>query len=61
MKNKCSVSVLSLVASIALVGCAGTGGNGGLSYDTPTVNYVERLNVNDAPHQESFLNQLAMN
>ncbi len=61
MKNKCSVSVLSLMASIALVGCAGTGGNGGLSYDTPTVNYVERLNVNDAPHQESFLNQLAMN
>jgi len=43
-----------------LVGCAGTG-NGNVDYDMPTVEYVERLNVNDAPHQESFLNQLAMN
>lgn len=50
----------SLLVCFVLVGCAGTGG-GDYAYDTPTVDYVERLNVNDAPHQESFLNQLAMN
>ena len=27
----------------------------------PAVEYVENLNVNDAPHQDSFLTQLAMN
>ena len=61
MKNKYSVSVLSLIASIALVGCAETRKNEGVIYNTPTVDYVAGLNVNDAPHQESFLNQLAMN
>ncbi len=50
----------SLLVCFVLAGCAGTGG-GDYVYDTPTVDYVERLNVNDAPHQESFLNQLAMN
>jgi len=61
MKNKCSVWVLSVITSVALVGCAETRNDDGVVYDTPTVDYVERLNVNDAPHQESFLNQLAMN
>ena len=60
MKNKCSILALSLIASVALVGCAETRKEG-VVYDTPTVDYVEGLNVNDAPHQESFLNQLAMN
>lgn len=49
----------SLLTCFILAGCAGMG-NGDV-YDTPTVDYVEQLNVNDAPHQESFLNQLAMN
>ena len=60
MKNKHYVSLLSLIAAIALVGCAGTEKDQ-VSYDTPTVDYIENLNVDDAPHQDSFLNQLAMN
>ena len=54
------ISLLSLVAAISLVGCAGTE-NENVSYDTPTVDYIEGLNVENAPHQDSFLNQLAMN
>lgn len=63
MKNKNTVSMLALLASVALVGCAGTTEDTTefARYETPTVDYVERLNVNDAPHQDSFLNQLAMN
>lgn len=30
-------------------------------YSTPTVDYVEALDVYSAPHKDSFLNQLAMN
>ena len=60
MKNKHYVSLLSLVAAIALVGCAGTEKEP-VSYDTPTVDYIENLNVDEAPHKDSFLNQLAMN
>ena len=59
MKNIGWIWSSSLLLCFALAGCAGTG-NGDM-YETPTVDYVERLNVNDAPHQESFLNQLAMN
>lgn len=63
MKNKNSVSMLALLATVALAGCAGTTDETAefVEYDTPTVDYVERLNVNEAPHQDSFLNQLAMN
>lgn len=63
MKNKNSVSMLALLATVALAGCAGTTDETTefVEYDTPTVDYVERLNVNEAPHQDSFLNQLAMN
>ena len=63
MKNKNSVSMLALLATVTLVGCAGTTEETAefVEYDTPTVDYVERLNVNEAPHQDSFLNQLAMN
>jgi peptidoglycan-associated lipoprotein len=63
MKNKYCVSLMSLLLAAALVGCAGTETDNA-SYetvDTPTVDYVESLNVDDAPHQDSFLNQLAMN
>jgi len=60
MINKRYVSLLSLMAVVALVGCAGTEPEE-IVYDTPTVDYIERLNVEDAPHQDSFLNQLAMN
>ena len=62
MKNKYCVSTLSLLVCIAVSGCAGTGGNDAYTaYDVPAVDYVERLNVSEAPHQDSFLNQLAMN
>ncbi len=63
MKNKSSVSLLVLLGCVALADCAGTQNDNAevVAYDTPTVDYVERLNVDDAPHQDSFLNQLAMN
>ena len=62
MKNKSSVSLLTLLVCVALVGCAGTDNNAEINtYDTPTVDYVEHLNVDAAPHKDSFLNQLAMN
>ena len=62
MKNKYYVSTLSLLACVALVGCAGTGMNSqNAQYEMPAVEYVEQLNVDSAPHQDSFLNQLAMN
>ena len=35
--------------------------DGSYAASTPTVDYVERLDVYSAPHQDSFLNQLAMN
>lgn len=43
-----------------MAGCAGTDNNGRMT-DTPTVDYVEGLDVKSAPHKDSFLNQLAMN
>ena len=62
MKNKHYISVLALCVSVALAGCAGSGNEEYIEeYDTPTVDYVERLNVNEAPHRDSFLHQLAMN
>jgi peptidoglycan-associated lipoprotein len=60
MKNKNYVSILSLFAAISLVGCTGTEYDN-MSYDTPTVDYIENINVGDASHEDSFLNQLAMN
>ncbi len=59
MKSVCWTWPSLLALCCALAGCVETGNRE--FYDTPTVDYVERLNVNDAPHQESFLNQLAMN
>lgn len=55
--------VLVAVAVLSLVACA----DNKLSPDysgtvsTPTVDYVEGLDVYSAPHKDSFLNQLAMN
>ena len=62
MKNKCCISILSLLACVALVGCAGVENDpDAMEYEMPAVEYIEGLNVEDAPHQDSFLNQLAMN
>ena len=67
MKYKSCVSmsvllrVLSLAAVAGLTACANTGNVENMPVETPTVDYVERLDVYSAPHQDSFLNQLAMN
>lgn len=69
MKNKSGVAtwviskVMPALAVVALAGCARS--NNAVEYTgpvaTPTVDYVESLDVYSAPHQDSFLNQLAMN
>lgn len=62
MKNNFYVSLVSVMSCLVLAGCVGSQDNANVNdYATPSVDYVERLNVNDAPHQDSFLNQLAMN
>ncbi|MBO5705181.1 MAG: OmpA family protein [Alphaproteobacteria bacterium] len=69
MKNKncAAVWVVSRVLMVAgVVGLAAcTGSNDVVEYTgpiaTPTVDYVESLDVYSAPHKDSFLNQLAMN
>ncbi len=69
MKNKSGVStwiisrVLFMGAAVGLAACAGGNNNGDMMMNmaTPTVDYVEQLDVYSAPHQDSFLNQLAMN
>lgn len=51
-------------AVLALAACAGTRDDQYVDMAvaaTPTVDYVESLDVYSAPHQDSFLNQLAMN
>ena len=65
MKNqssKCKVQILTGLLILALGACARDNA-GDVAYDvsTPTVDYVERLDVYSAPHKDSFLNQLAMN
>ena len=64
MKNKfCGISgVLTVVSLFALVACTSTNSDE-MSYamPTPTVDYIEQLDVYTAPHKDSFLNQLAMN
>lgn len=53
------------IASILMVAaCAGSNSDYNAQYamvSTPTVDYIESLDVYSAPHQDSFLNQLAMN
>lgn len=62
MKNKSYV----LISVLFLSACAGLGGTKNTDQIntpvvTPTVDYVESLDVYSAPHKDSFLNQLAMN
>lgn len=68
MKNKSAVStwiisrMVAAAAVVAVAACAGTNDeNSYAPVATPTVDYVESLDVYSAPHQDSFLNQLAMN
>ena len=70
MKNKTCVAtwvisrMLMMAGVIAVAACARYG-NQATEYtgavSTPTVDYVESLDVYSAPHKDSFLNQLAMN
>ena len=70
MKYKSNVAtwvvsrMLVLAGVVAIGACARSGGDV-MEYTgvgaTPTVDYVEALDVYSAPHQDSFLNQLAMN
>jgi outer membrane protein OmpA-like peptidoglycan-associated protein len=62
MKNKYFLYGSLFVVCSFLAGCAGTSHNEDTGeYATPTVDYVEQLDVYSAPHKDSFLNQLAMN
>ncbi len=66
MKKKSIVSkwILMCAAAVSLGACAQNRGDvnyAGMSMSTPTVDYVEQLDVYSAPHKDSFLNQLAMN
>lgn len=61
MLNKFFSSVLVATSVAVLAGCAGTNRGDEEYISTPTVDYVEGLDVYSAPHQDSFLNQLAMN
>ena len=57
-----SAYLLMAVCTLGLAGCTGNSDDA-VRGDvvTPTVDYVERLDVYSAPHKDSFLNQLAMN
>ena len=68
MKNKTCVAtwvisrLMMAAGVVALTACSQTNRfeyTGPVA--TPTVDYVESLDVYSAPHQDSFLNQLAMN
>ena len=68
MKNKSDVAtwvisrILLLTGVVALAACARTANDDAYGpVLTPTVDYVESLDVYSAPHKDSFLNQLAMN
>ena len=58
-----SLSWLFATSMVVLTGCAGSNNNVDpmTDFSTPTVDYVEGLDVYAAPHKDSFLNQLAMN
>jgi peptidoglycan-associated lipoprotein len=66
MKNvrKISLNVLLVAGVIGLGACAQNSvvqPDTNYMVETPTVDYVESLDVYSAPHKDSFLNQLAMN
>ena len=60
MANKFFSRVLVVTSVVALAACTGTNRHNA-DVSTPTVDYVEGLDVYSAPHKDSFLNQLAMN
>lgn len=55
------LSFTFVIGGLLLAGCAGTNSENTGVYETPTVDYVERLDVYNAPQKDSFLSQLAMN
>ncbi len=71
MKNKSYAStwiisrMIAAASVVALAACSGMRGGSDDNYapmmSTPTVDYIEQLDVYSAPHKDSFLNQLAMN
>ncbi len=67
MRNKLSLlfvaRMLMATSVVVLAGCAGSSRDADQwgPIATPTVDYVEGLDVYSAPHKDSFLNQLAMN
>jgi len=61
MKNRYVGYVFVLMGCAVLAGCAGSNRGDTSGAGTPTVDYVENLDVYSAPHKDSFLNQLAMN
>lgn len=70
MMLKTNISLCALSRVLAVVGALSLGACARSTVDaeyqggymaTPTVDYVEGLDVYSAPHQDSFLNQLAMN
>ncbi len=67
MRNKLSLlfvaRMLMATSVVVLAGCAGSNRDADQwgPIATPTVDYVEGLDVYSAPHKDSFLNQLAMN
>ena len=68
MKNKSCVAtwavsrLMMMTGVVALAACSqGNMGQYTGPVATPTVDYVEALDVYSAPHKDSFLNQLAMN
>ena len=60
MANRFFLGVLTITTVVAVGGCAGSNRDGDY-ISTPSVDYVEGLDVYSAPHKDSFLNQLAMN
>ncbi len=55
-------SCISVCSLLVLCSCAGTSSNEEIMFvETPSVDYVEGLDVYSATHNDSFLNQLAMN
>ena len=71
MNNKSGVAIWVISRMLVLAGVFALGACARSGYDatqytdtvatTPTVDYVEALDVYSAPHKDSFLNQLAMN
>ena len=60
--SKFKLQMLTGLVALGLAACTNAGSDDGAYVaSTPTVDYVERLDVYSAPHQDSFLNQLAMN